>query len=200
MDETEPERKCRSGLTDTTKKVLDLLEKASEKRLPIQSLYSVLGISRRRLRDIVNALEPVGLVKETYDGYIELVECESCPESEQEEMPELFSLLKETEREYATEELNSLLLEDRECEKVLTELRKEFSAYLSDSKKANCLCVSFKESCDAFQDKSCDFFMAAFPVGSTVDVVDGDETHGLALGSDVYPIEFYYQQLENNRF
>ncbi|XP_020085581.1 transcription factor E2FB-like isoform X2 [Ananas comosus] len=180
---------CRydSSLGLLTKKFIRLLQQAEDGTLDLNRAADVLEVQKRRIYDITNVLEGVGLIEKKLKNRIRW---KGIDVSRPKEVDDQIALLKA--------ELESLYAEDCKLDNMIRDIQEDLHALAADENVQNWLFLTKEDitNIPAFQDSTLIAIKA--PHGTSLEVPDPNEGVGfpqrhyqILLRSSMGPIDCY---------
>ncbi|WOL04299.1 hypothetical protein Cni_G13020 [Canna indica] len=180
---------CRydSSLGLLTKKFIDLLQKAKDGSLDLNSAAETLEVQKRRIYDITNVLEGVGLIEKTFKNKIRW---KGIDMSRPKELDDQIAQLKA--------EAEALHSEDRRLDQMIREMQENLTVFTENVENRKSLYLTKEDiiNIPSFQDATLIAIKA--PHGTSLEVPDPDEgadfpqrRYQIRLRSSIGPIDCY---------
>lgn len=188
---------CRydSSLSLLTKKFLNLLLEASDGTLDLNKAAQELDVQKRRMYDITNVLEGIGLIEKSLKNMIRL---KATHMSRPKEVEEYKARLRA--------EVDILRIEEHRVDRLIRERKDQLAALLEDENNKKFLHVSREDinSLPCFEDST--LIAIEAPHGTLVEVTDPNESLefpqrlSMVLRSSMGPINCYLLSKHEERF
>ncbi|KAH7279921.1 hypothetical protein KP509_37G043700 [Ceratopteris richardii] len=184
-----PVSSCRydNSLGLLTKKFINLIKEAEDGVLDLNKAADMLGVQKRRIYDITNVLEGVGLIEKKLKNRIQWRGLDSAGSSD---------MINEVG--YLKAEVESLLLQERTLDNCIRETREQLRILSEDENNKQWLYVTEEDikGLQCFQNQTLIAIKA--PHGTTLEVPDPDEAveypqrrYQILLQSATGPIDVY---------
>ncbi|MCO5594926.1 hypothetical protein L7F22_048961 [Adiantum nelumboides] len=184
-----PVSSCRydNSLGLLTKKFINLIKEAEDGVLDLNKAADMLGVQKRRIYDITNVLEGVGLIEKKLKNRIQWKGLDGAGSSD---------VINEVG--YLKAEIESLLLQERSLDNCIRETREQLRLLSEDENNKQWLYVTEEDikSLQCFQNQTLIAIKA--PHGTTLEVPDPDEAveypqrrYQILLQSATGPIDVY---------
>jgi len=186
---------CRydSSLSLLTKKFVFLLEKAEEGTIDLNRAAESLGVQKRRIYDITNVLEGIGLIEKKSKNNIQW---KVLP-------PESFGL--KSGLSTMTEEIKNMQNDEINLDEHIQNMRRSMHVLLEDPAHKGNLFVAEEDIKDFFSFRSETLVAVRAPHGTTLEVPDPDDSmeipnkrYRIFLKSKGGPVEVFLVSLHDN--